>query len=94
MNKRELKQIQKEALDHYDRLLKELSIYSILKDEEYIYSEVSKIRDILHFINRDNYENIIKGLGLMLVHCPKECINIVNALIKEINDRHKIIIEK
>ena len=73
--------------------LEDQTIYELLKNEEYIYSEITRIRDNLHTINRYNYGNLIKGLGLMLVFCPTNCIFIVVATLKEVNDRFELIMK-
>jgi hypothetical protein len=61
----------------------------LFKDEDFCKGEILEARKLFGNINAtfDQYQNLIKGLMIMLVHCPDKLVTIVQATIKEAEKR-------
>lgn len=66
----------------------------LYKDKEYCFNEIKTARDIFtskKLFTIEKAELIMKGLVMMLVYCPEECLISIEATIKELEIRRAYI---
>lgn len=68
----------------------------LFKDEDFCKSEILEARKLFSNINAtfDQYQNLIKGLMLMLVYCPEKLTANVRATIDEAERRQLYQVNK
>ena len=64
----------------------------ILFTKEFCIKEMQSIQNNWNLLNKGNYLNLIKGLGILYTYCPSELKSQTLSLINELNTRYKFII--
>lgn len=61
----------------------------MFKDKEFCRNEILEARKLFGNINAtfEQYDNLIKGLMIMFIHCPEELVVTVRATIQEAEKR-------
>lgn len=66
----------------------------IFSDPEFCLQEINNVREQFKNLSHENFSNLVKGLGLMLLFCPEEYRIIVLALFDELKIRYKMAQER